>query len=120
MTDLAKLEIELRGDACVARIQGEVDMSNADDLLADIERGLPGGGAALVVDLTATRYLDSAGVRVLFALADRLRSRRWGFAVLVPADAPVRAVLELMDLPSVVPLAADLESALASDPKDAP
>jgi anti-sigma B factor antagonist len=44
---------------------GEIDMSNAADLGAALDRELA-ARAAVTVDLTGVTYLDSAGVAVLF------------------------------------------------------
>lgn len=84
-------------------------MSNAAEVLATIESAVPNDVSALVLDLSETSYMDSAGVQVLFRLVDRLRSRRQQVRLVVPKEAPVRAVLEMMDVPSVVALEASLE-----------
>ncbi|MET7451923.1 STAS domain-containing protein [Streptomyces sp. NPDC005574] len=47
---------------------GEIDMSNTE-ALADALTGITG---RVVVDLTGVDYLDSAGLAVLFAQADRI------------------------------------------------
>ncbi|MET8897112.1 STAS domain-containing protein [Streptomyces albogriseolus] len=59
-----------RGADGTARLAvgGEIDMSNADRLAEALD-SRPG---PLVVDLTEVAYLDSAGLSVLFARADRL------------------------------------------------
>jgi anti-sigma B factor antagonist len=44
---------------------GEVDMSNAAEFGAAVDRALA-AGPCLTVDLTGVSYLDSAGVAVLF------------------------------------------------------
>ncbi|MFE6822034.1 STAS domain-containing protein [Streptomyces sp. NPDC057690] len=49
-------------------VAGEIDMSNSGTL-ADAIDGVTG---PLVVDLTDVEYLDSAGLNVLFAHADRI------------------------------------------------
>ncbi|WP_314225464.1 STAS domain-containing protein [Streptomyces zaehneri] len=49
-------------------VAGEIDMSNSGTL-ADAIDGVPG---QVVVDLTDVEYLDSAGLGVLFAHADRI------------------------------------------------
>jgi anti-anti-sigma factor len=54
--------------AALLTVAGEIDMSNAGEL-AD---ALTATSGALTVDLTAVDYLDSAGLNVLFAHADRL------------------------------------------------
>lgn len=55
------------GTAVLAAV-GEIDMSNARGLAAALD-GAPG---PLVLDLSAVEYLDSAGLSVLFAHAERL------------------------------------------------
>jgi anti-anti-sigma factor len=52
------------GDRVLA-VTGEIDMSNAAEFGAALDREL-GDGPAVTVDLTGVTYLDSAGVAVLF------------------------------------------------------
>jgi anti-anti-sigma factor len=106
VSDLARVEVERRGSRCVVRIVGEVDMSNAQELATDIGAAVPNGLSTLVVDLTPTTYLDSAGVQLLFQLAERLRGRRQNLKLIVPRDAPIRALLELAAVPDVIPVEA--------------
>ncbi|WP_206794459.1 STAS domain-containing protein [Amycolatopsis sp. MtRt-6] len=49
----------------VLTVTGEIDMSNAADFGAALDRELA-AGTAVTVDLTGVAYLDSAGVAVLF------------------------------------------------------
>ncbi|MDX3195667.1 STAS domain-containing protein [Streptomyces sp. MN03-5084-2B] len=51
----------------VLSVTGEIDMSNAAEFGAALDRELgSGAGAGVTVDLTGVSYLDSAGVAVLF------------------------------------------------------
>ena len=109
MSELARVEIDHRGELCIARIVGEVDISNARDLLGEIERAVPNGVATVAIDLTPTTYIDSAGVQLILLLADRLQTRRRRLRVVVPETAPIRAVLELTGISSVAPLEGSLE-----------
>jgi anti-anti-sigma factor len=104
MSELAHVDIEHGEGLCLVRVRGEVDISNAHQLMAVIEDALPNETPTLALDLTATTYLDSAGIHVLFLLAQRLQDRRHTFRLIVPEGAPIRAVLELTGLPSVVRL----------------
>ncbi|MEU3294773.1 STAS domain-containing protein [Streptomyces longwoodensis] len=72
-------------------VSGEIDMSNIDTL-ADALSTTPG---PLVLDLTDVEYLDSAGLSVLFAHADRLE------LIATPLLAPVLRVSGLSDLTTV-------------------
>lgn len=104
MSELARVEVELRDDLCVVRIGGEVDISNARELSARIQAAIPNTILRIAVDLTETTYLDSAGVQLLFLLADRLRVRRHELRLIVPQGSSIRAVLELTSLPTIVSL----------------
>ena len=57
-----------------------------------------------MVDLSETRYLDSAGVNVLFELAEDLSERQLTFALVVPEGGLVERVVMLVDLASVAQL----------------
>ncbi|MEV5801855.1 STAS domain-containing protein [Streptomyces collinus] len=78
-------------------VAGEIDMSNAG-LLAE---ALDEHTGPLVVDLTEVEYLDSAGLSVLFAHADRLR------LLVTPLLEPVLTVSGLTDLATVHALGPD-------------
>src|SRR5206468_1276787 len=65
VTELARIEVERRGDRTVVSIDGEVDMSNAAELGAAVSAAVPNGARELVVDLTATTYLDCVEVSLL-------------------------------------------------------
>jgi anti-sigma B factor antagonist len=76
-------------------------MSNAEQLFAAIAESVPNGTPMLVIDLSPTTYIDSAGVRLLFHLVSRSQARRQGLRIVVPLESPIRAVLELMGLPMI-------------------
>jgi anti-anti-sigma factor len=104
VTGPATLESEDRGGISVIRIRGEVDISNAEAISTAIEAATSRTNRELVVDLGETTYLDSAGVALLFRLAERLRARRQQIRLVVPPDAPVRSVLELTGLTRIASL----------------
>src|SRR5437870_4775434 len=110
MTELARVEVDPVDEGCVVRVRGEVDISNARRLLADIEDAVSNETAAVTLDLTGTTYLDSAGVQLLFVLAERLKDRRHQLRLIVPEGSPVRALLELTGLPKLVPMEAEPET----------
>ena len=88
MDDLARVHVALVDDCYVATITGEIDMSNAEDLARVLEEQLVRDAARHIVDLSGTTYLDSAGVRMLFAISERLQSRGRDLHVVVPEAAP--------------------------------
>ena len=108
---LSEIEFDERGGVLVARINGEVDGSNAVELGRALGERLPSSAHGLVLDLSAVGYLDSAGVELLFGLARRLGDRRQRLRLGVPASSPVRRVLEICDISSVAPIADSAEEA---------
>ena len=112
MSELARVEAEDRGSLCVIRLHGEVDISNDREVLAAIETAVPHSALQLIVDLTHTAYLDSAGLALLLRLAERLQARRQQMRIVAPLGSPVRSVLELTGLPRVIPLEGRLEDAV--------
>jgi anti-anti-sigma factor len=90
---LADLQLELGSDVPVARIVGEVDASNAAAFTARLKESVPNSAIGLVLDLSATSYLDSSGVHLIFNLAAALRRRQQVLQLVVPPDTFVADVL---------------------------
>ena len=109
------VNVVARVDAAVpiCEVAGEIDASNVESVLEQLLRSAPEDSPGLVLDLTRTVYLDSAGVRILFELARRLRTRRQELRIAVPTNGIVRRVLVLTALADVVPLHEDAADAAA-------
>jgi anti-sigma B factor antagonist len=112
MSELANVHVERQGDVQIVRLAGEVDISNAARLEEDISDAMPNDAAALVLDLSETGYLDSAGIRMLFELAQRLEGRRQSLAVVVPPDSLIRHSLLVTELEQAVPMHDSLDAAV--------
>jgi anti-anti-sigma factor len=115
MDDLARVHVVLVDDCYVATITGEVDMSNAEELARVLEEQLVREADRHIVDLTGTTYLDSAGVRMLFAISERLQTRGRDLHVVVPEAGPIHRVLLIVDLASRARVHARLEDAFNGD-----
>ena len=114
MRQLARIVSEARRDeVVVARIEGEIDMSNARPVGSRLRDLLSNRSVALVVDLGPTTYLDSSGIALLFALSDELRRRQQELHLVVPEGSHLLRVLQLTGLDRAVPSHRTLETALA-------
>jgi anti-anti-sigma factor len=111
---LAEFELEEIDSTLVARLRGEVDLSNVSDLRAQLVAAVSHDFDTLVLDLTETTYLDSTGVRLLFELAERLHGRRQQLHLAVADEALVRRVIVLTQLDDRVPVHRSLPEALAA------
>ena len=113
MTTSAEVAVERVGPVVVARLTGEVDMTNAVYVGEELRNSVPNDAHGLVVDLTGTRYLDSAAIELLFDLNRRLGRRRQRLRLVLPSSSPLRRVLMLTDIHSAAPLHETVEAALA-------
>lgn len=57
----------------VITVTGEIDLYSASDLKAAVVAAIDGGARRLVLDLTATGFVDSAALAVLISAHKRLR-----------------------------------------------
>jgi anti-anti-sigma factor len=108
----ADIAVERRGGSVVGHLSGEVDMTNAPLIREQLLDAVPNDALALILDLGGCRYLDSAGIEVIFDLARRLQRRRQQMRLVVPESSPLGRVLTLTEVDSVAPIHATLESAL--------
>jgi anti-anti-sigma factor len=113
MSELSHLDVS-GDDVVVARLSGEIDLSNATEVGDELGASVPNTALGLVLDLTATTYLDSSGVHLIFDLAERLRTRQQQLRIVVPAGAPIRRVLRIVELGDTVPVLASVEEAVES------
>jgi anti-anti-sigma factor len=113
VTTPAEISVERRDGRLVAHLSGEIDMTNAGYVRDELLASVPNDALALVIDLSGCRYLDSAGIEILFDLSRRLARRRQQLLIVVPSRSPLRRVLELTEVGSAAPIHEALDSALA-------
>lgn len=111
-TPLEDLQIQLADDVVLARVRGEVDLSNAPSVRERLLRAVPNTALALVLDLSRTDYLDSSGVALIFELAERLGARGQKLELVVPEESVIKRVLVLTAVEQVAPMFASEEDAL--------
>jgi anti-anti-sigma factor len=115
VTDLADLEATDAGDGLVvARVRGDLDLSNLYSVHTALLEMLPNEAIGLVVDLGGVTFLDSSGVEALFRLQASLEVRQQRLAVAIPAGATIRRALELSGAPGEIPLCGSVDEALAA------
>jgi anti-anti-sigma factor len=111
---LAELDLDEPADVRVARLRGELDLSNAGDIADALAEAAADADLGLVLDMTDLRHLDSAGIRMLFDLRRRLTYRRNFVALAVPDNARIRAVLDMAAVQETIPVAPSVEAAIAA------
>jgi anti-sigma B factor antagonist len=113
MNRLARVSEEQVGDVVLVGVAGEIDASNAAALGARLRAALTNRSVALVVDLGAVDYLDSAALNLLFELDGDLRRRRQALHLLVPPSAPVARLLAIAGVDGTIAMHPTREAALA-------
>jgi anti-anti-sigma factor len=92
---LGDVTFERQGEVVVARLTGEIDMSNAEAIGAAVLEATGNEVLGVVLDLTDVRYLDSAGIYVVFGMRSRLRARGQALRLVIPDGSPVDDALRL-------------------------
>ena len=111
-TALARMVEEWHDEVPVARLEGEIDASNVHEMGERLRSLLTNRSVALVIDLSATTYLDSAGLNLLFALGEELRGRQQQLGLVVTEGSPIARMISLVGLDQTVPVHATLAEAL--------
>jgi anti-anti-sigma factor len=112
VSTLARLEDEWHDEIPVARLRGEVDASNVKEMGERLRSLMSNRSVALVIDLSATTYLDSAGINLLFALAEELRGRQQRLALVVGEGSPIARMITLTGLDQTVAVRPSLPDVL--------
>ncbi len=108
------VDVEHHDGIPVARLAGEVDLTRAPGIRIALLRAVTNQDHGLVLDLRETTYLDSAGVNIIFELAERLSARQQRLAAVVPDRAIIERVLTLVNLRSILESHRTLEEAIDS------
>ena len=108
---MASFELEQIQDGdpeiAVVAVAGDVDLSNADDLVERL--GAAAAGRPLVVDLNRVLFIDSAALHRLFGVARESGAGR--LAVVAEPTAPVARTLEIVQFNRAAVVAASVADA---------
>jgi anti-sigma B factor antagonist len=118
MSTLARLEDEWHDEVPVARLHGEVDASNVKEIGDRLRGLLSNRSVAMVVDLTQTTYLDSAGINLLFSLGEEMRGRQQRLGLVIADGSPISRMILLTGLDQALPVRGSLAEALAEVGED--
>lgn len=113
MNRLAQVRASEHDGVPIVRVEGEVDLTNADEVRQALLRAVGNAAHGLVVDLSLTSYLDSRGIHLLFEVSQRLRSRQQTLCVVLPEQSPLRRLLALASLDSAISIDARVDDAVA-------
>ena len=112
MSELAQVIVERHGEMTVTRLTGEIDMSNAAHVGAQLVAAAEEADGPLIVDLTETQYLDSAWFRAIEGVALGLAPAGRPLRLVCAPGAPSRRLLELAGMDRMLPLFASAAEAV--------
>jgi anti-anti-sigma factor len=83
-------------DGCpVVDVSGEVDLTNVRELEAALNEAAKADSGGVVVSLEGTTYIDSQGVRALYAAGERLAIMRQRLLLVVRSGSTSHRILQI-------------------------
>ena len=110
----APVDIAVDDGIVVARVGGDIDISNRTTVASRILAAMDNDAVGLVIDLAPVRYLDSAGISMLFEIARQLETCRQRMGIALDEDSPVRKLLKITNIHEVVTLCASVDECAAA------
>lgn len=93
-------------------VSGELDLFAAPELKQTIARALEGDTLDLIVDLTATDFIDSSGLSALILALKRARGRG-GQLIVVDGGGSVSRTFQVAGLDQILTIVASREAAIS-------
>lgn len=92
---LGDVAITVENSVVIARLTGEIDLSNAQGIEDAVAAGTPNQALSVFLDMSALEYLDSAGIQLIYQLKEKLGIRGQSLKLVVPSDSPAADALKL-------------------------
>jgi anti-sigma B factor antagonist len=109
---MSPLDLERVDGVAIAHVHGDIDAANAVVTQRQLGDALGPDASTLVVDLSETRYMDSAGIDMLLRLSDRLDHRRAKLMLVIPETSQLTRLASIVGLPNVIAIHPTLPAAL--------
>lgn len=110
----APVDISIGDGIVIARVGGDIDISNRTTVASRILAAMENDAIGLVIDLGPVRYLDSAGISMLFEIARQLDTCRQRAGIALGDDSPLRKLLKITNIHEVVTLCSSVEECAAA------
>ena len=112
--DFAIKDRQLDGDTHVVAVTGEIDLFTAPEFKERVSAPIDAGRSNLVVDLSATTFIDSSSLGVLIGAHRRLKLRG-GTLVVVCDNEAIAKTFNITGLDGVFTIAPSVDEALSDD-----
>src|SRR6476469_3538869 len=98
--DFAITDRQVDGDRHIVAVTGEIDLFTAPEFKQRVAAPIDAGRTRVIVDLTATTFIDSSSLGVLIGAHRRLR-RNGGRVVIVCSNDAIAKTFRITGLDSV-------------------
>jgi anti-anti-sigma factor len=109
---MSPLDLERIDGVPVVHVNEDIDAANVTITQQRLADALGPDASTLVIDLSGTRYLDSAGIDMLLRLGDRLDHRRAKLILVIPDTSQLKRLASIVGLPDVLAIYPTLTAAL--------
>lgn len=109
-----RVETKRFEDVFVASLFGDIDLLTAEALGHDLFTAALEDGPLFVANLDGVDYVDSNGIRMLFALARELDHSRIQWAIALRPDSPLHALFKVTAFDASASIYASDEEAAAA------
>lgn len=116
---MSSLDLERIDGVPIVRVHDDIDAANAATTQQQLADALDPDAWSLVVDLSDTRYLDSAGIDMLLRLSDRLDHRRAKLLLVIPDSSQLKRLAGVVGLPEAIAIHPTLRAAVKGAEKPA-
>ncbi|MCK6582640.1 MAG: STAS domain-containing protein [Anaerolineales bacterium] len=103
---------ELMKGIILLKLQGRMDITGVNKIETSFTGYCAGEKPKIIVDLAGVDFLTSIGIRLLVTNAKSMISRGGKMVILNPTPE-VMGVLEITDIPAIIPVYSQIESAEA-------
>ncbi len=107
-----KMTEEMRGEVLTVRPEGRIDTISSEELGSLLASRLDGALRRLVIDMSGTDYISSAGLRVLLLALKKLRGSG-GQLALGGLNPSVKQIFDLAGFSAMFALEPDADRAVA-------
>ena len=102
------------GETQIVAVTGEIDLFTAPEFKQRVAAPIDAGRRHVVVDLTATTFIDSSSLGVLIGAHRRLRRQSGSLVIVCTSDA-IAKTFRITGLDSVFTIVPSLDEALDGD-----
>lgn len=116
---MSPLNLERIDGVPIAHVNEDIDAANVTITQQQLADALGPDASSLVVDLSETRYLDSAGIDMLLRLSDRFDHRRAKLILVIPDTSQLKRLASIVGLSHAIAIHPTIPAALqeATTPK---